>query len=117
MPNSFRAWRSRFEIFQCVFVIDVVAFQEAVDFVTGFEAEETPEVRLVDVTKPVFFSCPSFEDPTRKIASAHATGDVVRDLQHHIHAPTLPGFPHAWSIHISRPSRLAPEAFVDEHLE
>ena len=70
-----------------------MAFQEAVDFVAGFEAEKAPDVRLVDVPQPVFFGCLSFEDPAREVASAaHASDNVIGDLQNHIHAHHPTGF-------------------------
>jgi hypothetical protein len=90
--RAFQGLPLALEIFHRVFVENVVAFKEAVDFITGLKAEEAPQVGLMQVALPVCFGGEGFERLPREIAArqCHATGNIVRDVNAHFHETTLP---------------------------
>ena len=69
--------------------MDPVRFQEAVDFVAGFKAEEPPPIGLVEMTRPVLLGRQGLQRPAREIVArvTHSAGDIVGDLHGHFRAP------------------------------
>ena len=84
-----QAYEFPLQVLKRVVFKDRMGLQEIVNLVTGFKAEQTPQIRLMEMTLPVFFGDQGLQRAARQIAvldGAELGGNVVGNLNRHLHA-------------------------------
>src|ERR1022692_851851 len=88
-PQTFQSFPFPLKIFHGVVLIDIVSLQEAIDFVAGFKAKQAAQIRLMEMTQPVFFRQQGLQGAAGEIvihAAAKPLGDVVGNVDREFHA-------------------------------